>query len=127
MPWRLIAWMMEKVCSTKSGDSPMDGSSMQMSLRAGHQRAADGDHLLLATRQRSRQLAAAFLDAGEQVVDARQVFVELWSAFAGVGAHLQVFDTPSCAGTAGALPAPAPDRGAPGPRWTAARSPGRQT
>jgi hypothetical protein len=38
-------------------------------LRAAHQRAADGDHLLLAARQVARDLMAPVFELGKQVID----------------------------------------------------------
>ena len=48
--------------------------------RARHERAAHGQHLLLATRQRSGLLAAPLLQAREEVEDARDVVVDLLAA-----------------------------------------------
>ena len=42
----------------------------EQKLRIGHQRAADGDHLLLAARERRRRLPRPFRQHREQVVDA---------------------------------------------------------
>ena len=38
-------------------------------MRLGHHRAAEGQHLLLATRQRARLLACTLVQAGEHVED----------------------------------------------------------
>ena len=59
--------------------------------RAGHQRAADRDHLLLAPRQGAGELLEPLLDAREQHEDARQILVELGPAAPRIGAHLEIF------------------------------------
>ena len=65
---------------------------MQMRRGAAHEGAADGDHLLLAAGEGAGELGAAFLDAGEELVDALEVLLELGAALAGVGAHFEVFE-----------------------------------
>ena len=45
----------------------------QQHARLGHQRAADGEHLLLAAGERAGHLARALLEPREQVEDALEV------------------------------------------------------
>ena len=63
----------------------------QQQLGRAHERAADGDHLLLAAGQGADHLAAALLKNGEQLVNLVQISGD--SGFVGtkVGAELQVF------------------------------------
>ena len=51
-------WMISNTCSTRIGARPMEGSSSIMQLRRAHQRAAHGEHLLLAAGERSGDLTA---------------------------------------------------------------------
>ena len=60
-------------------------------LRPRHQRPANGDHLLFAAGECAGELVAPFLDAGEETVDALDIFLELGAARLGVGAHFKVF------------------------------------
>ena len=58
-------------------------------MRAGHQRPADREHLLLAAGHRARLLVLALLQAREQVEDALEVLADPVVA-AAVGAHVEV-------------------------------------
>ena len=91
----------------------MDGSSIQIRPRPRHERPADRDHLLLATRQRAGNLAAALLHAGEQAVDSLQILVEFGAFLAGYRRPFPGFRTRSFAETAAAPPARGPIRDAP--------------
>ena len=55
---------------------PSEGSSSSSSFGAGHQRAADREHLLLAAGHRPRLLALALLEAREQLEDAVDVVAD---------------------------------------------------
>ncbi len=61
----------------------------QQQARAGHQRPADGEHLLLAARERARDLGQAFLEAREEGEDPLEVGLDPVIAPA-VGAHHEV-------------------------------------
>ena len=66
-----------KIFCTIIGARPMRRLVEQQQLRPAHQRAADGQHLLLAAGQRAGQLRAALLQARKQVVDALEVGLDL--------------------------------------------------
>ena len=53
----LMSLMMSKICSTRIGARPIDGSSSSSSFGPGHQRPPDRQHLLLAAGQRAAVLA----------------------------------------------------------------------
>src|SRR5215204_4286021 len=59
-------------------------------LRAAHERAADGAHLLLTARHGAGELAAALLEAREQAVDVVETLGEARPGGRHVGAHLEV-------------------------------------
>src|ERR1700682_102009 len=95
VPWRLIVWMMSKTCSTKTGASPIDGSSMHRSFGRGIKArpsattcsspaatvpAADPAHLRPPPRQGARDLPQPLLDARKQCETAIQIGVELGPA-----------------------------------------------
>ena len=69
---------------------PIDGSSSSSSFGCAHQRAADGEHLLLAAGHRARLLLLALLEAREQVEDAVEVLADPLAVAAQVGAQLEV-------------------------------------
>jgi len=62
----------------------------QNQRRPRHQRAADGEHLLLATGQRSGELLTPLLQHRERVEDARHVLCDLPAIGADEGAELQM-------------------------------------
>ena len=64
--------MISAISSTNFGASPPDGSSSRSKLRAGHERAGDGDHLLLAARHGAHDLAAPLGKTREVAIDGRE-------------------------------------------------------
>ena len=60
-------------------------------LRLAHERAADGEHLLLASAQRARGLFFAFLQPRENAEDILKILRHARLVVAQVGAHAQVF------------------------------------
>ena len=60
-------------------------------LRAAHERAGDGQHLLLAARERAAALLQALLQAREQGADPLEILVEMGQPVHG-RAHLQVLE-----------------------------------
>ena len=68
-PWcpaALISVMIAKICWISIGASPIDGSSSSSSRGPGHQRPADGEHLLLAAGHRAADLLLALRQPREQ-------------------------------------------------------------
>ena len=61
-------------------------------LRAAHHRPADGEHLLLSSGQRARELRLALLEAREEREDALHVVSDGGLVLPGVRAHAQVVD-----------------------------------
>ena len=61
-----------------------------MSLGRGHQRAADGDHLLLAARHGARLLAPPLGEDREQRAHALEGGADARAVALDVGAHLEV-------------------------------------
>src|SRR3712207_7034198 len=61
----------------------------EQQLGLGHQRAADGQHLLLAAGHRAALLPLALLEAREQRVDPVEVAADAVGVAAGEGAHLE--------------------------------------
>src|SRR6478736_2080657 len=57
-----------------------------------HERAADRNHLLLATGERSRALLLSFRESGKERVDPLEVAAELRAVTALEGAHLEVLE-----------------------------------
>ena len=83
--------MASKICRAISGRKPQRGLVQHQKARPAHQRAPDGQHLLLAAGQRAAALGEAFLQAREQREDAFQPRGAVGlAAVGGVGAHLQV-------------------------------------
>src|SRR5690606_27092136 len=66
------------------------GFVQQQQRRLGHQRPADGQHLLLAARHGACPLVRALLESWEQVVDVFQAFLD-FLCLQEEPAHLQVF------------------------------------
>ena len=62
----------EKISAMTSGARPSDGSSSSSSRGSRHERATDGEHLLLAARERLGRLVRALLQHREERVDPRQ-------------------------------------------------------
>ena len=83
--------MTSKICLTMSGREAERGLVEEEQARAAHQRAGDGEHLLLAARQRAAALVQALLQAREEREDALQVLLEMGEVVDG-GAHLQVLE-----------------------------------
>ena len=74
------ALITSKICLTIRGARPSEGSSSSKQLRAPHQRAGDGQHLLLAARQRPGALhARRFFSTGNSV----QTLSRSWSKQSG--------------------------------------------
>ena len=73
MPCWLISVMMSKTWRDQHGGEAHRRLVEQQEPRAGHQRPADGQHLLLAARQRAARLACGAPAAGEQGEDALEV------------------------------------------------------
>src|SRR5439155_26980027 len=107
VPCRLMVWMMSKTWSTSAGASPIEGSSIsrsprwgwprrglvhQQEPRPGHERAADGEHLLLAAREGAPELMLALGEPREERVDALEVLGQLAGGrlLAREGSHGQV-------------------------------------
>ena len=60
--------------------------------RVRHERASDREHLLLSTGERPRELLGALLEAGEEVVDVRDVVLEPAQLFSCVRSHHEVVE-----------------------------------
>ena len=69
----LISRMIWKICWTRIGERPSDGSSSSSTLGWRHQGPPDGEHLLLAARERAALLAAPLREAREELVDVLDV------------------------------------------------------
>ena len=61
-------------------------------LRARHQSATHGDHLLLASGERPRELRPSLVEQWEECVDALEVFLPALRVPDQVGAHLEVLE-----------------------------------
>ena len=86
-----MATICSKMARTRMGAMPSEGSSSIRQLRLAHQRAGDGQHLLLAAGKRARQLADAFLEPRENGEDVVDVLGDARLVIAQVGAHAEVF------------------------------------
>ncbi len=83
--------MISKLRSTRIGASPIDGSSMSRSFGRAISALPHRDHLLLAARERPRELLPALREQREELVDAVEVLPEI-GARAQVRAHLEVLE-----------------------------------
>ena len=72
-----------------SGGEPQRRLVEQEKARAAHKRAGDGEHLLLAARERAATLGAPLAEDGKDAEHALEVFVEMTGRGRG-RAHLQV-------------------------------------
>jgi hypothetical protein len=73
MPWRRISVISSNVASTIVGDEPQRRLVEHEQLRTGHERPRDGEHLLLAARQRPAELLGALAQDGEALEHALEV------------------------------------------------------
>ena len=82
----------EKISAMTSGARPSEGSSSSSSRGSRHERAADGQHLLLAAGERLGRLGGALLQHREQRVHALQPSAHDGAPLAAgaVGAELEV-------------------------------------
>ena len=91
-PARLISRTVSKIVAHQERGEAQRRLVEQQQLRVGHQRPADGQHLLLAAGEGAGELVAPFLEPREQREDALAVFLDARLVAAqGVGAHVQVF------------------------------------
>ena len=73
MPCALISLIIAKICCDQDRREAQRRLVEEQHPRLGHQRPADGEHLLLAARQRAALLAGALAQPREQVEDALDV------------------------------------------------------
>jgi hypothetical protein len=76
VPCSLISTIRSRICWTISGASPRRRLVEQQVAGLGHQRPADGQHLLLAAGQVAGDLLAPLGEPREQLVDAVEVVVD---------------------------------------------------
>ena len=92
VPWRLIAWMMSKTCSTKTGERPIEGSSMHSSRGRAIRARPIATICCSPPDSVPAELLEPLLDPREEGEDALHVRFDLARIGSREGAHLQVLE-----------------------------------